>query len=1158
VSHVLPEQSNFRKANGAAVNKKKGIVMTKKVSVLLALAFGLLAGLNPICAVAAETISLAGKWRFALDRADAGLQQQWFGKDLPDRIALPGVLQSQGYGDEISTNTPWVLSLHDRFWYLREDYKAYINPGSVKVPFVCQPPRHYLGAAWYQRDVEIPANWQGRRVVLNLERPHWESAVWLDDRRVGSNNSLCAPHVYDLGTLSPGKHRLSIRVDNRMILPYRADAHSVSDSLGSSWNGIVGRIELTATSLVWIDDAQVFPDVTKKGIHVRAAFHNISGKTAEGKVTYFIEPDLLAAPLKILPSSQNFNTSDTNAALTEELSLGDAARTWDEFSPALYRLRIHIRGDVDGQLFEDDTETVFGLREFKTEGQDFAINGRKTYLRGTHHGGDFALTGYPATDVEYWRKLFRTCREWGLNHMRFHSFCPPEAAFVAADELGFYLQPECGMWNEFNPGSPMEAMLYAETERIIRAYGNHPSLVMLAASNEPKGRWKDVLPKWAQHFRTADARRLYTGGTGFTDADAPGPLDRVDYTATARFGPNRIRGESAWFGRDYSKSLQGVTVPVVSHELGQWCAYPDYDIITKFTGYMRPGNYEIFRDSLAAHGMLAKDKDFARASGRFQLECYKEEVEANLRTPGLGGFQLLDLHDYVGQGTALVGLLDVFWEEKGYATAGEFRRFCSTTVPLARLRNRVFTTADSFDVDVEVAHYGAEPIANAVSVWHITDGAGKVVAKGEWPARTIPIGKNFALGKVTVDLSKLAAPQAYKLVVSLQGTPFTNDWEFWLYPSQASDTAPPDVLVTSSWDEAEPRLAAGGKVLLLPRNTDLDWTSPPLDTVPVFWNRLMNPNWGRMLGLWCDAKHPALAEFPTGAYCDWQWTELTTRRTRAVNLDRLPRELQPIVQAIDDWNRNWKLGLVFESRVGSGRLLVCSIDIASDLANRPVARQLRRSLLDYMAGARFQPQVAVSAAEFRGLWFDSRIMQKLGATIQAPGANPNNVIDGDPNTFWSVGGPGRGGAPAPASNQPRELTITFPAPVAMNGLIFMARQNDRNHAGDVRGYLVEVSDDGQQWREVTRGELASTWNPQQVRFAQTVTKKNLRFTALSGFGNDTSTALAELAVMYAGPKLTEGGLGAVEYQRVRSTSTDVEEGTDASGARTNAPPRRNQ
>ncbi len=257
----------------------------------------------------------------------------------------------------------------------------------------------------------------------------------------------------------------------------------------------------------------------------------------------------------------------------------------------------------------------------------------------------------------------------------------------------------------------------------------------------------------------------------------------TDYLAIGRIGSHLVRGNSGWFGRDYSASLKGVNVPVVSHEVGQWCAYPDFDIIKKFTGYAQPGNYEIFRDSLAAHGLLERDRDFAQASGKFQLACYKEEIEANLRTPGLSGFQLLDLHDYTGQGTALVGVLDTFWESKGYATPEEFRRFCNATVPLARLKTRVFTTADAFDTVVEIANFDQEPIPDAQPVWKVVDTQGSTAAEGQWPARTIPRGKNIMLGMVSVDLAKLSAPGAYRLMVSLRGTKVGNDWNFWLYPA---------------------------------------------------------------------------------------------------------------------------------------------------------------------------------------------------------------------------------------------------------------------------------------------------------------------------------------------------------------------------------------
>lgn len=1073
---------------------------------------------------AAGALPLAGVWRFALDRADAGVRERWFGRELPQTIKLPGVLQAQGYGDEVGTRTPWVLSLYDRFWFLREDYKAYTRPGAVKVPFLSQPPRHYVGVAWYQRDVEVPEAWRGRRVVLFMERPRWESTVWVGERRVGSHNSLVAPHEFDLGELSPGRHRLTVRVDSSMLMPYRPDAHSVSDSLAGSWNGVVGRIELSSTGAVWIEDARVFPNVSNRSALIKVRVGNATGRAGRGALS----AGGVSAPVE---------WDEKGASAQLEVPLGRGAKTWDEFSPALHKLTLRLRGEGT----DESKELSFGLVEFRTEGSDFVVNGRKTYLRGNHHGGDFPLTGHPPTDVEYWRRILRVNKEWGINHVRFHSFCPPEAAFTAADELGIYLQPEPGMWNEISPGTPVERMLYEETERMLRAYGNHPSFVMLSASNEPKGRWKQSLPRWAEHFRRADPRILYTTGTGHTDREIPDPEEGADFLVVQRLGEKMLRGQSAWFGRDYRASLEGIRVPVLSHELGQWAAYPDYSVIDKFKGYMRPGNYEIFRDSLAARGLLAKNGEFARASGRQQLACYKEEIEANLRTPGLAGFQLLDLHDYVGQGTALVGLLDPFWEPKGYATAGEFRRFNSETVPLARLSRRVFTADETLEAEVEVAHYGAAPLSGAAASWRVTDSRGATVARGRWPARTIPVGKNTPLGRVSVDLSKLAAPRQYRLVVALGNAAAENDWNFWLYPREVETGAARDILITRSWDEAEARLAEGGRVLYLPRRADLDWTSPPLDDVPVFWNRLMGPAWGRMLGLLSDTRHPALARFPTAAEFDWQWAEIV-RGARAVNLGRLPPALEPIVWAIDDWNRNYKLGLVFECRVGRGRLLVSGADLSAGLDARPAARQLLHSLLAYMQSPRFRPAVPVRAEELRGLLFDTRVMKKLGAEARGESqpANPAaNAVDGDPNTFWLAGDARRN------VKHPHRLSVSFARPVAVSGLVLMPRQNHREHEGDIRGYVVEASDDGVDWREAARGELVSTFEPQRLNFPRALSARHLRLTALDGFGTDVTAALAELAVVYAGPKLPDEAEDAPEYRRSRTATPDIDEGTPA-------------
>ena len=1090
----------------------------------------------PVCS--GRAMPLDGLWRFALDPTDAGEKQQWFNQRLPFPIRLPGILQSQAqiYGLQITKDTPWVLTLYDRYWYLREEYKEYAEPGKIKVPFLSQPLRHYLGAAWYQREFDVYQYQAARRFVLTLERPHWETTVWIDGKKIGSDRSLVAPHVYDLGTLTAGRHQLSIRVDNRMIMPYRPDAHSVSDSVGATWNGIVGRIELNDTGRVWIDSAQVFPNLATRSMSIRVKIGNQTGLSGSGTLTA-IWPDIGVVPV---------NWDEKGGSAEVEVPLRSDQETWDEFNPKLHSLRLWLRGTG----VEEYYDLKVGLRELKAVGKEFLLNGRPIYFRGTHNGGDFPQTGYPPTDLASWQKIFTTCKKWGLNHMRFHSWTPPEAAFEAADQIGFYLQVEPGMWNEISVGTPMERMLYEETDRLIKAYGNHPSFMLLSASNEPKGKWHESLSQWVRNYHAVDPRRLYTTGTGHTERELPDLTQGTDYLVVHRIASKPLRRETGWFGRDYAEALIDIGVPVIAHEVGQWAAYPDLEVGKKLTGYLRPSNYDIFRDSLKAHGLLERNRDFVFNSGRFQVNAYKEEIEANLRTPGLSGYQLLDLHDYLGQGTAFVGMLDAMWEPKPYVTPDDFKKFANATVPLARMRQRIFTMAETLDVDLELAHYGPEPIEKCVALWKI-DGT---TFKGEFEARTVPIGKNFPLGRVTVDLFKLGMVREYKLQVTvapesllnpvtrtiIEGpkavkgvTYWENDWNFWVYPAGDpeefalrdatpgvdADACPrsrdPQVLVTTSWDEAEPALAAGGRVLLVAR--DLDWNSPPLDMSPIFWNRQMSPAWSRMLGLWInrplgESKSNMLNGFPTGPNFDWQWAQVI-QNVRAVNMDRLPQELDPVVWAIDDWNRNYKLGLLFEAAVGDGKLLVSAFDIANASTLNPVARQLRYAVLKYARSDCFQPNVYVSSEQMRSLFFETRVMRRLGAVAEINGAPAGSTIDGDPNTFVLVGS-----QEDPVREQV-DLKITFNAPVDMAGVVLMSRQNHREHEGEIRGYLLQVSDDGEDWREVARGELLSTFAPQRIEFSRSVTARYLKLIALSGFGVDKTVSLAELAVIQPGLKV---------------------------------------
>lgn len=969
------------------ISRRKFIALTGAAAA--ATGYRIYAAPTPAVPPQAGVESLAGEWRFSLDRDDVGVKETWFSRDLAatTRISLPGILQTQGYGDDITAETQFIAALpRDMAWYKLPQYAEYTKPGNVKVPYLSQPVKHYLGVAWYQRELEIPVAWKGKRVGLTLERTRWQTTAYLDDKEIGTCHSLVAPHEYDLGIMMPGKHRLSIRIDNRMILPYRFDGHGVSDAEGSTWNGIVGRIELAATSPVWIEDAQVFPNVGDKTALIKVRIGNATGNAGSGTLSV----GATTAPVSWDPSGGEG---------TVDVQLMHTAQEWSEFTPVLQHLTVKL----SGPMASDSRDLTFGLREIKSEGKQILLNGELFNLRATHDGGGFPLTGYPATDVATWKRIVAICKTWGLNGIRFHSWCPPEAAFTAGDELGFYFQPECGMWNSFDAAGKMLDVLNDETARLLKAYGNHPSLVLLNATNEPAGNYQQQLPLWDKKWRDADPRRLYGDGTGrpagpgFARPSAPGqpaPPPPPPFTYTAGFNVTGGRGASGWFGADYEGTLSRFPIPVIGHEVGQWCAYPDFDVIKKFSGpattfagapepvkvpYMIPGNYEIMRDSAKAHGLLSKNKEFAHASGRFQIACYKEEIEASLRTPSYSGFEILDLHDYLGQGGALIGMLDAFWETKGYATAAEFRQWNNSTVPLARFKDRVFTTANTFEADVEVAHFGPAAIARATSRWSIVDRAGKVAASGNWPARAIPRGKGTVLGKVSVELATLHAPAQYKLVVELHNgaTIFKNDWNFWLYPEKVEAPVPADVLVTSKWPEAEARLASGGKVLFLPKGADLDSSDPRFTSLPIFWNHLMNPNGTTMLGSWNDSKHPALAGFPTESNCDWQWIDITNN-TRALNVDTLPKALQPIVQPIDDWNRNLKLALLYECSVGTGKLMVCGVDLE---AARPGTPSLRRSILDYMASAQFRPPVPVGVVDLRAHWFS------LDPNHIDPGAN---------------------------------------------------------------------------------------------------------------------------------------------------------------------------
>ena len=911
-----------------------------------------------------SAISLAGTWSFKSDPNDTGVKERWFLRQFRETIRLPGSMAENGKGDPVSVETKWTGGIVDRSWFTDPKYGEYRRPGNVKVPFWLNPVRVYVGPAWYQRDIDIPREWNNRFVTLYLERCHWETQLWIDDQELGVRNSLATAHEYDLSRFSAGKHRVTLRIDNRIKdVDVGRNAHSVTDHTQTNWNGVTGRIELRAASPISIQNIAIYPDIHTKELNVRLTFRNLTGAAQSATVQLSARSSASKRPQLFPPKQTDVVIAADSSTLDLVYPMGSEALLWDEFDPNLYELKVALSSNT--RDLSDVQSVRFGLREFGVTGTRFSINGRPAFLRGTLECAIFPKTGYASTDIKEWERIFRICRSYGLNHVRFHSWCPPEAAFDAADKEGIYLYVECCAWTLVGDGKPFDQWLYDESERIVRAYGNHPSFCMLSYGNEPSGNNQaKFLGQFVNYWKQKDNRRVYTSGAGwplipesdFHVTDQP----RIQlWGAGLNSIINKEPPQSAY---DFRSFVSKHDKPVVSHEIGQWCVYPNFKEIKKYTGVLRAKNFEIFQASLRRHHMGDQADEFLMASGKLQVLCYKADIEAALRTPGMAGFELLDLHDFPGQGTALVGVLDPLWGEKGYVTSKEYSRFCNSTVPLARLKKMAFLNDEEFEADVEVAHFGSVPLSHVIPRWRIKDQRGELMAEGILNEVDIPVGNGFRLG--TIRLSLDGWPTA-KMNLEVSVGSFSNDWDFWVYPSTQKGLLNENVLVSDRLDSrVEQALEIGRCVLLLADTSTVNSNVPP-GFSSIFWNTAWTSGQPpHTLGILCNPQHPALRDFPTDYHSNWQWWDLITR-SRPMILDSLPGQLRPVVQVVDDWFTNRKLGLVFEAKVGKGKLLVCSIDLKTDLEKRPVARQLLASLQRYVSSKECAPEVSLRFSDLR-------------------------------------------------------------------------------------------------------------------------------------------------------------------------------------------------
>ena len=618
-------------------------------------------------------INLSGIWRFNRDDAKIGLTKRWFGSPLPagknclSSIALPGTTDEAGAGIP-NPKAPTLSGL----------YRS----------------NQYTGPAWYQRQVVIPAEWEGKFISLFLERTHWVTQAWLDGKDLGSQESLIAPHVHDLGAgVKPGNHLLTLCVDNTLLFDLGPFVSVYYEGTQTNWNGIIGRIELQARDAVFLDKFQVYPDVDRSAALVKLSIRNNTNSAVAGEIQLRAEsPDGAAGS----PVTVDFSCNGPEVNVEKIVPMGPEIRLWDEFHPALYTMRgtLVTRGNP---AFHDAHSAVFGMRKLEIKGTQFTLNGRPLLLRGTLECGIFPLTAYPPTDIESWRRIYQIEKSYGLNYIRFHSWTPPEAAFAAADIEGIFIQTEGPQANVPTGVVPArDRFVERELLRIVDTYGNHPSFTLMTIGNEFGGSLA-VITHWVDLLLARDKRHFYSSASS-NDLESA----NRQFTETARM--RGVHGPGTTF--DYDTPMAKEDRPVIGHEIGQWTFFPNLNEARKYTGVLRAENFVIVARDLEKKGMRDEDRLFLEATGKQAILLYKDEIESIRRTQGYAGFSLLDLHDYPGQGTALIGLLDPFWDSKGLISPAEHEQYAGPITPLLRFEKRVYRSDEKLDAVLDLSNFG--------------------------------------------------------------------------------------------------------------------------------------------------------------------------------------------------------------------------------------------------------------------------------------------------------------------------------------------------------------------------------------------------------------------------------------------------------------------
>lgn len=942
-----------------------------------------------------KTINLQGEWRVAIDPQDSGTTEKWFNRRLAaSGFHLPGTCAEHRLGERCILQPGLTKEAVQR---LRTEYT-------------------WLGVAWYQTDIQLPIDDQ--QTLLFLERVMGETQLWVDDICIGHQDSLSTPHQFDITRhVSDGlRHQITLRIDNRDSNNIGDWSSARTEQTQTIWNGIVGRIELQRVDRYALNDLLISMDRQH-----RLATLNVM-KTPAIAGWQDLEIALTLCELDgrcVQREAQSLFTPPDSPAITVEFTLSDKIVLWDEFTPQCYQLTLEIRNREDISAPCAISKKTTGFRQLDVSDGRLKINGVQRFLRGNIDCCVYPLTGYPPTTEAEWSPIFQQLKLHGINHIRFHSWCPPKAAFICADREGLYLQVEGPVWMDTWMDFPVGKYpdhyrwLPQEAERIIRTWSIHPSFCFFSNGNELNGDFQ-LLRGIVQRLKALQPQILYTLTSNW-DRPVADEDDLFIAQSSAGIG---VRGQYFLDALvetttlNFTAGIQAQSVPVISHEVGQYVVYPNVAEIPRYTGSLVPVNLQRIRDDLAQKHLLPYLNDFIHSSGKLALLLYKMEIEAALRTPGMGGIQLLSLHDFPGQSTATVGILDAFYASKNIIDPADFRHFCCPTVPLVMMPTRFYAREDEFIAEVQIAHYGAAPLRRVTLQIQIIDEHKQPLLTQEYELAEVPIG--LLAQPITIHATPfltLNGRKKLQVTAELLHTPYRNQWDIWVYAKTKVTSLPTDITLCREWSpDLEERLHHGEDILLLPSPGQLKRLAAS-SWFPVFWSPVHFAS-KDPCGMVINNQHPLFSHyFPCENYASLEWKALL-ENSFAMNIDALA-DCSPLTLLTPNFFHNQKSTNLFECRAGKGRIMVCTLNIDADLPCDS-GKQLKNALYRYLASADFMPEDSLQIDELRALFTaggvdtSAAVDLALGKPAQTDSVKSLNYgplrgNDGNPSTSWVAG-----------------------------------------------------------------------------------------------------------------------------------------------------------